>query len=127
MITAGEALVELGITDYVLHGLPSSEDEFNQMFRKVVAEDDNAIGVESDDPSDFGVTWAQVSAKMTELQNAEPMRLLREERDRRLAETDWWVLPDRTATQEQTDYRQALRDITNTYTSLDDVVWPSKP
>ncbi len=24
-------------------------------------------------------------------------------------------------------YRQALRDITNDYTSLDDVVWPEKP
>jgi hypothetical protein len=24
-------------------------------------------------------------------------------------------------------YRQTLRDITDTYTSLDDVVWPEKP
>jgi hypothetical protein len=24
-------------------------------------------------------------------------------------------------------YRQSLRDITDTYTSLDDVVWPEKP
>jgi len=28
---------------------------------------------------------------------------------------------------EQIAYRQALRDITETYTSLDDVVWPVKP
>jgi len=27
----------------------------------------------------------------------------------------------------QTAYRQALRDITETYTSLDDVVWPVMP
>lgn len=127
MITAGDALVELGITDYVLHGLPSSEAEFNQMFRKVVSEDGGGIGVESDDPSDFGVTWSQVSAKLTELQNAEPMRLLREERDRRLAETDWWAGSDHTMTQPQTDYRQALRDITDNATSLDDVTWPTKP
>jgi hypothetical protein len=52
---------------------------------------------------------------------------LREERDRRIAVTDWWVLPDRTPTAEQLAYRQALRDITNTYSSLDDVVWPTKP
>lgn len=44
-----------------------------------------------------------------------------------LAETDWWVLPDRTPSQAQLDYRQALRDITDTYTSPDDVVWPVKP
>ena len=52
---------------------------------------------------------------------------LRSERDCLLADTDWWVMPDRTATQAQLDYRQALRDITSTYTSLDDVVWPTKP
>ncbi len=27
----------------------------------------------------------------------------------------------------RTAYRQSLRDITTTYTSLDDVVWPTKP
>ena len=64
---------------------------------------------------------------MDELEAAEPLRLLREERNYLLAETDWWVLPDRTATQAQLDYRQALRDITDTYTSLDNVVWPTKP
>jgi len=52
---------------------------------------------------------------------------LRAERNAKLAETDWWVLPDRTATTAQTNYRQALRDITDTYSSLDDVVWPNKP
>ena len=52
---------------------------------------------------------------------------LRAERNQRLANTDWWVMPDRTATQAQLDYRTALRDITNTYTSLDDVVWPEEP
>jgi len=52
---------------------------------------------------------------------------LRSVRDSMLAETDWWVLPDRTPTQAQLDYRQALRDITLSYSSLDDVVWPEKP
>ena len=57
----------------------------------------------------------------------EKLRDLRLARETKLRKTDWWVLPDRTPTQEQLDYRQALRDITNTYTSLDDVVWPTKP
>jgi len=72
-------------------------------------------------------TEAEINAKIAELEAAEPMRLLREERNNRLTETDWWVMPDRTATQAQLDYRTALRDITNTYSSLDDVVWPEKP
>ena len=52
---------------------------------------------------------------------------LRELRTQKLQATDWWAVGDREMTQEQKDYRQALRDITNTYSSLEDVVWPDKP
>jgi len=55
------------------------------------------------------------------------LEALREKRNTLLAETDWWASSDLTMTDAQTAYRQALRDITNTYTSLDDVVWPTKP
>ena len=65
---------------------------------------------------------------------AEPMRLLREERNLRIVETDWWMLSDRTATQEQKDYRQALRDLPSTTEpkldengNLTNVTWPTKP
>ena len=73
--------------------------------------------------ADGNVVEYDESAVMTEAN----MIALRAERNQRLANTDWWVLPDRTPTQAQLDYRQALRDITNTYTSLDDVVWPEVP
>jgi len=72
-------------------------------------------------------TEAEITAKIAELEAAEPMRLLRAERNQRLANTDWWASSDLTMTAEQTAYRQALRDITDTYTSLDDVVWPEEP
>jgi len=72
-------------------------------------------------------TDTEIAAKITEIENRLPLQSLRRERDRRLFETDWWANSDRTMTAEQTAYRQALRDITNTYTSLDDVVWPTKP
>ena len=52
---------------------------------------------------------------------------LREKRDRLLAETDYQALSDNTMSAAMTTYRQALRDITDTYSSLDDVVWPEKP
>ena len=55
------------------------------------------------------------------------MMALRTERNQRLANTDWWASSDLTMTAAQTAYRQALRDITETYTSLDDVVWPEEP
>ena len=124
MTTIATALSELGITEWVLRGEPTSETEFNKMFRKVTGADANGTAIES---TDHGIAWATVSAKKDELVAAEPMRLLRVERDRKLTETDWWAVADRTMTAEQTTYRQALRDITTSATSLDDVVWPTKP
>ena len=52
---------------------------------------------------------------------------IRQQRNKLLAETDWTANSDVTMTTEMANYRQALRDITNTYTSLDTVVWPTKP
>jgi len=68
-----------------------------------------------------------LEAEWTAGQAVRELDALRKMRNEKLANTDWWVMPDRTATQAQLDYRTALRDITNTYSSLDDVVWPEKP
>ena len=96
---------------------------------------------EGDDPSTIG--WInpenapsieQINAKFQELNAAEPMRLLREERNRRIAETDWWASSDLLISDDQRKYRQALRDITKTAEpKLDDngnltnIDWPEKP
>ena len=124
----GDAIAAL-IPDeqWVLRGEPTTEGEFNAMFRRIIGEDDFGTAVESDNPDNWGVSWTTVSAKKAELDAAEPLKLLRAERDRRLAETDWWASSDLTMSQARRDYRQALRDITQTYQSLDTVVWPVKP
>ena len=127
MTTIATALTELGITEWVLRGEPTTEAEFTTMFAKVTGADANGSAIESSNPSDWGTTWAEVSAKKAELTSAEPMRLLREERDRLIATTDWWASSDLTMTDAQTAYRQALRDITDSATSLEDVTWPTKP
>jgi hypothetical protein len=121
------ALSDLNVQEYVLDQIPSSEAEFFQYFHVVTGEDESGTAILSSDPADFPVTWAELVAKRDALELAEPMRQLRLERDKLLAATDWWVLPDLSPTDEQLAYRQALRDITQTYTSLDDVVWPTKP
>jgi phage-related minor tail protein len=72
-------------------------------------------------------TQAEIDAKIAELEAALPLKRLRLKRDYLISQTDWWASSDRTMTAEQTAYRQALRDITDTYTSLDTVVWPTKP
>ena len=75
-----------------------------------------------------------IQAKLSELQNAEPMRVLREERNLKLAETDWRASSDLTLSSEWSTYRQALRDLPSTATpTLDDngnlqnVTWPNEP
>ena len=134
MTDVANALNALGITEWVLRGEPTNEAEFNSMFTKVTGTDSNGTAIESSNPSDFGTTWSAVSAKKTELINAEPMRLLREERDRRLAATDWWASSDLTMSSDRTNYRQALRDLPANQTptidgegALQNVTWPTKP
>jgi hypothetical protein len=127
MASVSQALSELNITEWVLRGEPTTEAEFNEMFRKVTGADANGSAIESSNPADWGVTWTEVSTKQAELTAAEPMKALRAERDRLIAATDWWASSDLTMTAEQTAYRQALRDITDSATSLDDVTWPTKP
>ena len=133
MANVGEALSALGITEWVLRGEPTTEAEFNEMFKKITGQTADGTAIESSTPSDFGTTWSAVSAKMTELTNAAPMKELRRQRDEKLAETDWWAGSDHTMTTAQTNYRQALRDLpdgaspTLTDGVLGNVTWPSKP
>ena len=69
-----------------------------------------------------GLTWldsgaapteSEIDAEVTRLNEAEPMRLLREERDNKLAACDWTQAKDVTLSNETdwTTYRQALRDL----------------
>jgi hypothetical protein len=68
-----------------------------------------------------------VEAKSQELVVERNWTALRTERDRLIAETDWWALGDRTMTAEQTAYRQALRDLPANTTDPTNPVWPVKP
>ena len=79
-------------------------------------------------------TEKEIQAKLTELQNAEPMRILREQRNRKLAQSDWRASSDLTLSSEWATYRQALRDLPSKATpTLDDngnlqnVTWPDDP
>ena len=127
MTDIATALTELGVTEFVLRGEPTDKSSFQHMFRRIIGTDANGSGIESHDEANWGATWEAIAAKRDELVAAEPLRLVREERDRLIAVTDWWASSDRTMTNAQKAYRQALRDITSSATSLDDVTWPTKP
>ena len=58
------------------------------------------------------------------------MEELRIKRNALLSETDFYALSDVTMTLQMTQYRQALRDITNNLTTvedIEDVVFPERP
>ena len=92
-------------------------------------------GLEWMDSSQTQPTETEVNSKISELDNAEPMRLLREERDKRIAKTDWRASSDLTLTDAWKTYRQALRDITTQTPKLNSdydldltsVTWPTEP
>ena len=138
MTTIAQALTSLGVTEWVLRGEPTTEDEFKAMFRKVTGADCNGSAIESADPKDWGTTWKAVSDKKTELTTAEPMRLLREERNRLLAESDWMANSDVTMPDDWKSYRQLLRDFPASpkinpqlkddgSLNMTSVSWPTKP
>ena len=85
-------------------------------------------------------TEEEIQTKLSEMINAESMRLLREERNQKLQETDWRFRSDLTPSQEWIDYCQALRDLPDTFSTVLDVLmengdiilkeqtdWPTKP
>ena len=133
MASVSEAILAIDPNcQFVLRGTePTDAISFNAAFSLVVGVDEaNDTAVLSDDSDDWekaGITWGTVKTKLAELEELEPMKLLREERNRRIAETDWWASSDLTMSAERTAYRQDLRDITKIFSSLDDVVWPDKP
>ena len=81
-------------------------------------------------------TETEINNKIAELDTAEPMKLLRIERDRLLIATDWRASSDLTLSDAWKNYRQALRDLpasasptlTSNY-NLDksSVTWPTIP
>jgi hypothetical protein len=82
------------------------------------------------------IDFEAVQQLSDELQAEADLDALRAERNKRISQTDWWALTDRmlgdevlegSMTTEQQNYRQALRDITENYSSIDNVVWPEKP
>ena len=127
MADIAQALTELGIEGWVLRGNPTSKEEFATMYAKVTGADANGTAIESTNEADWGVTWEDVKAKADELEAGEPMRLLRAERNMRIAKSDWMANSDVTMTDAWKTYRQELRDITKSATSLDDVTWPTEP
>ena len=97
-------------------------------------------GLEWLDSSQTKPTETEINSKISELDSVEAMRLLREERNFLLSETDWVTVRSIDTgvaiSNDWKTYRQALRDLpANSTPSLDSnndldftsVTWPTKP
>ena len=98
-------------------------------------------GLEWLDESQTQPTEDEINAKIAELEVAEPHKLLREERDRRLTACDWVVAKHtehgKMVPEDWKIYRQALRDLPSVSyrpeldelgdLKMDSVAWPTPP
>ena len=102
--------------------------------------DDVYTGIEWLDKNQTKPTLEEVSTTVAKLNDEEPMRLLRVERDKRLTDSDWVVTKaietGDTVSNVWKAYRQSLRDLPlssspqlDSYYNLDltSVNWPTKP
>ena len=115
------------ITDAILQLKPGAE----WVFRGT-----EYSGLEWLDSSQTKPTETEINSKISSLDSAEAMRLLRIERDTRIAKTDWRASSDLTLASAWSTYRQALRDLPasatpklNSFYELDltSVTWPTEP
>ena len=97
---------------------------------------DDYSGLEWLDSSQTQPTETEVTNKIAALDSAEPIRLLRVERDKRLAACDWRASSDLTISDAWKTYRQALRDLpasaspkldSNYELDLTSISWPIEP
>ena len=72
-----------------------------------------------------------IQAEADRLSAEYPLKELRRIRNQKLLECDWTATVDSPLTDEQKTawlaYRQELRNITDTYNNLNNVVWPTPP
>ena len=94
----GLTLERLGITEYVIRGDIETQHDF--------LENTEFEGTVTDIIGEYNITVAQVN-----------LEELRQARTKKLEATDWWELQSQLPmSSERESYRQALRDITDTYT-----------
>ena len=109
-----------------INGLPTNEEEYKENIRWLNGEDEDGNQLYHTDQK---LTWKQIQDVVAEASAKNKLHDLRKERNVKLAETDWTQSRDITLSNDADwkTYRQALRDITDSATSLDDVTWPEKP
>ena len=96
---------------------------------QVTIQDNNYESIQWDNGT-TPISLEDIENRRSTVEFNESLNDLRQKRNNLLAQTDYLALSDQTMTAEMTTYRQALRDITNGLTTVEQVnavVWPEKP
>lgn len=105
-------------------------DTYSSVVRVVDTDNGSVIAYDAND-NEVDIDLDTAVTKSNEHLAERALGQVRSMRNKLLLNCDWTQNADAPITAEKKaewgTYRQSLRDITNTYTSLDDVVWPEKP
>ena len=96
---------------------------------QVTIQDNNYESIQWDNGT-TPISLEDIENRRSTVEFNESLNDLRQKRNNLLAQTDYLALSDQTMTAEMTTYRQALRDITNGLTTVEQVnavFWPEKP
>jgi len=118
------AIKALGDYEFVIDGNVNSQSDWDNNVRFISGADENNLAIFTDTKP---VTYAEVTAKLSELEVDAKWFDIREKRNKLLAETDFYALSDVNMTTEMSTYRQQLRDLPSSTSNPDDVVFPTKP
>ena len=110
------------------------------IIRSILKINPNAkVSISGDNIDTCEITWhedtapiskADIQAQFSAVELDMAMETLRAKRNKLIAETDYLALSDNTLSEAMSTYRQALRDITNGITTVEQansVTWPTKP
>lgn len=109
---SAELLESFGVYPVVMGDMPVANLTDDLVFGSTPVKEDNVWKIQ--------VTKTQKNA-------LDAARVVRDQRNALLQETDWMALSDITMSEEMTTYRQLLRDITAQGGFPYSVTWPSKP
>ena len=95
----------------------------------ILVQEDGTAKAWDKDHKEITLSDSKINEKTAAAKAAVDLDRLGLERNDLLIQTDYLALADNTISDDMKTYRQALRDITKTYSSVDDegFAWPTKP
>lgn len=63
-----KAIKNLGVINYALFGIPSTEEEFYEMFKPVVGKDETETVIYASTPEQYTITFSQLQSEVARLQ-----------------------------------------------------------